>query len=177
VAMSANSDTLRQLVQQAIAEQPSATVTVLSSLLSVQDALGYIPKVALEEVATRSGTSVNDVWGVASFYPNFRFVPPARHSVEVCWGPTCHILGAQQLFQGLMGHLGLEGEGDTADGEFTLKLNTCLGSCPHGPVVSLEHQLAGHMTIDQLKAHLEELQVGAAQPKLNDASHRWDPSP
>ena len=137
---------LRQLVRQAVDEQPSATVTVLSSLLSVQDTLGYIPTEALEEIAARMGTSINDVWGVASFYPNFRFTPPARHTVEVCWGPTCHLLGAQRLLQALLAHLGLSGEGDTPDGAFSLKLNPCLGACPHGPVVSFDRRLAGHMT-------------------------------
>lgn len=139
--------TLRQLVRQAIAQQPSQSVTVLSSLLAVQDSVGYLPAEALEEVAARTDTSANDVWGVASFYPNFRFVPPAPHAVEVCWGPTCHLLGSQRLLQGLLAHLGLSQEGDTPDGALTLKLNTCLGACPHGPVAAFDHQLAGHMTL------------------------------
>ena len=137
---------LRDQAQQAIEGQPSRTVTVLSSLLATQDALGYLPPEALEAVAQRTGASVNDVWGVASFYPNFRFTPPNRHTVEVCWGPTCHVLGAQPILQALLERFDLANEGDTADGALTLKLNTCLGCCPHGPAMSFDHALAGHMT-------------------------------
>ena len=86
VAVTTASDDLRQQVRQAVDKQPYATVTVLSSLLAVQDAVGYLPSEAMDEVSERTGASVNDVWGVASFYPNFRFTPPGRHRVEVCWG-------------------------------------------------------------------------------------------
>ena len=157
--MVTNSQTLHQLVQQAIAEQPSQSVTVLSSLLAVQDSVGYLPVEALEEVAAHTGTSVNDVWGVASFYPNFRFVPPARHTVEVCWGPTCHLLGSQQLLQALLAHLDLSQEGDTPDGAFTLKLNSCLGACPHGPVAAFDHQLAGHITLAEAVQRVDHLRA------------------
>ena len=156
---------LRERARQAIDEQPAATVTVLSSLLAAHDALGYLPYEAVDEVAQRTGASVNEVWSVASFYPNFRFTPPARHSVEVCWGPTCHVLGAQPLLQGLVGHLGLEGEGDTEDGAVSLKYNTCLGVCPHAPAMSFDHELAGRMTLDDALSRIERIRAadGAAE--------------
>ena len=51
------------------------------------------------EVASSMDQTVNAVFGVASFYPNFRFTPPGRHSIEICWGPTCHIAGAMEIFE------------------------------------------------------------------------------
>ncbi len=171
--MSTDAPALRQRARQAIADQPATTVTVLSSLLAVQDDLGYLPPEAVEEVAARTGASSNDVWGVASFYPNFRFAPPARHMVEVCWGPTCHLLGAQPLLHGVLEHLGLSQEGDTEDGEVTLKLNTCLGACPHGPVMSFDHRLAGHMTRESTLARLGQLRPAATDRSGNGNS---DPS-
>ncbi len=66
-------DGLRQRIIQAVHNQPQPTVTILSSLLAVEDELGYIPKEAVEEVAAHTNSTVNDVWAVASFYPNFRF--------------------------------------------------------------------------------------------------------
>ena len=62
---------LRERAREAIANQPGRTATVLSSLLAAQDALGYLPIEAIEEVAERTAASINEVWGVASFYPNF----------------------------------------------------------------------------------------------------------
>lgn len=153
----AGSAGLRERARRAIAEQPSPTVTVLSSLLAAQDELRYLPFEAIEEAAVSAGASVNEAWSVASFYPNFRFTPPARHSVEVCWGPTCHVLGAQPILQGLARHLGLDGEGDTEDGSVSLKFNTCLGVCPHAPAMSFDHRLAGRMSLDAAVGRLERL--------------------
>ena len=73
---------LEQRIQNAVHGQTQPTVTVLSSLLAVEDELGYIPKEALEEVAEFTKSTVNDVWAVASFYPNFRFDPPTDHRIE-----------------------------------------------------------------------------------------------
>ena len=76
---------LEQRIHDAVHGQTQPTVTVLSTLLAVEDELGYIPKGALEVVAVFTSSTINDVWAVASFYPNFRFEPPAEHKVEVCW--------------------------------------------------------------------------------------------
>ena len=70
------SDALREQIIRAVTAQPQRTVTVLSSLLAIEEELGYIPPQAIEEVATRQDVTVNDVWAVASFYTNFRFTPP-----------------------------------------------------------------------------------------------------
>ncbi len=150
--------TLRARVASAITAQPQRTVTVLSSLLAIEEALGYIPPQAIEEVATREGVTVNDVWAVASFYTNFRFTPPGNHVVEVCWGPTCHLLGAQNLLAQVQNALDITGEGDTPDGNVTLKYNTCLGACGQAPVVSADHHLHGRATaesVNQLLIHIK----------------------
>ena len=144
--MAERSHDLRARARQAIHAQPQRTVTVLSSLLAVEDALGYIPPEALEEVAERTDSTVNDVWAVASFYTNFRFEPPGDHVVEVCWGPTCHINGAQRILERVQEALGLSTEGDTADGSVTLKYNTCVGACSQAPVMMVDHQVIGHVT-------------------------------
>ncbi|MDA0798558.1 MAG: NAD(P)H-dependent oxidoreductase subunit E [Chloroflexi bacterium] len=160
-------DVLRERARDAIAKQPARTVTILSSLLAAQDELGYLPVEAIDEVAARMTASANSVWGIASFYPNFRFTPPNRHKVELCWGPTCHVLGAQHILQGLLPQLGLDNEGETEDGVISLKLNTCLGVCAHGPAMSFDEELAGHMSLDKairlverIKAYDEEVERG-----------------
>ena len=150
---------LRQRVRQAIVEQPYPTVTMLSSLLAVQDALGYLPAEAIELVAEHTDASTNDVWGVASFYPTFRFTPPGRHLVEVCWGATCHLLGAQTLLREALDHLGLSTEGETRDGGVTLKLNPCLGCCAHGPAMSIDGKLKGSVEPGTLPEELDRLRA------------------
>lgn len=139
-------DALRQRIREAIVGQPQPTVTVLSSLLAVQDTVGWLPPEAIEEVARHTGATINDVWAVASFYTNFRFYPPGAHTVEVCWGPTCHLLGAQAVLRSVQEALGLQGEGDTPDGRVSLRLNTCLGACAQGPALALDHHIYGHIS-------------------------------
>lgn len=139
-------DEYRERVLKAINNQKRPTVTVLSSLLAAQDELGYIPDEALEQVAALMDTTINEVWGVASFYTNFRFTPPGNHTVEVCWGPTCHLEGAAHILDSVLDELGLEGEGDTSDNEVSFKFNTCLGACSRAPLMSIDHHLIGNLT-------------------------------
>lgn len=172
-------EALRQRARDAIARQPARTVTVLSSLLAVHDELGYLPEEAVEEVAIKTASSPNTVWGVASFYPNFRFSPPNRHVVELCWGPTCHVLGAQPILQRMLAHLRLPNEGDTEDGVISFKLNTCLGVCAHGPAMTFDEELTGHLDperavrlVERVKADDEEEQKALAVAKETEASRR-----
>ncbi len=160
--MTTSPNGLRDQAREAVATQPFKTVTVLSSLLAAQDALGWLPAEALDEVASATGASINDVWGVASFYPNFRFTEPAAHSVEVCWGPTCHVAGAQPLVRSVLDELGLENEGETPDRKVGFKLNTCLGVCPHAPAMAFDHALAGAMTPEMAVARLRSLRGSVA---------------
>ena len=139
-------DGLKQRISDAVHGQPQATVTILSSLLAVEDELGYIPQEAVEEVAALTHSTVNDVWAVASFYPNFRFEPPCQHTVEVCWGTSCHLVGAMPLIEAVLSAAGMEEEGDTADGRLTFRLNTCLGACSQAPVISIDHHLHGRIS-------------------------------
>ena len=118
---------------------------------------GYIPKQSMEVVASEvPGTTVNDVWAVASFYPNFKFEPRSECTVEICWGPTCHIAGAMGIFDEALNLLGLESEGKTSDGSIELDFNTCLGACAQAPVISVNHHLIGRVTKNSLKDAIEK---------------------
>ena len=147
----------REQIRRAISSQTKSTITVLSCLLAIQDDLRYLPDEAIEEVATRFDTTINEVWGVATFYTNFRFTPPGEHFVEVCWGPTCHLLGAAHILQAVMDDLGLTDEGETEDNRTTLKYNTCLGACSQAPVMMIDHRLIGRLTVEEARKRISEL--------------------
>lgn len=149
-------DGLKQRIVRAVHDQSQPTVTILSSLLAVEDEIGYIPKVAVEEVAALTGTTINDVWAVASFYPNFRFQPPCEHQVEICWGPSCHLMGAMPMIQAVLDGAGLDDEGDTPDGRLSVRYNTCLGACAQAPVVSVDHHLMGRLSPEAAWARVAE---------------------
>ncbi len=153
-------EALRDRVRSAISSQKQPTVTVLSTLHAAHDELGYLPDEAIEEVAAYTEATINDVWGVASFYTNFRFTPPAEHALEVCWGPTCHILGAARIKKHCLEALDLTDEGNTTDGRLSLKYNTCLGACSQAPVISVDHRLHGRVTPEDMQRHIERLLDG-----------------
>ena len=141
---------LHQQLISAIEHQKRSTVTVLSCLLSVQDSVGYIPSEAIDIIANKMDTTINDVWGVASFYTNFRFTPPKSSTIEICWGPTCHLLGDTKILETAQNELGLETEGDSEKGNITLKYNTCLGACAQAPVININHNIIGSMTPEKI---------------------------
>jgi NADH:ubiquinone oxidoreductase subunit E len=145
-------DGIKERISRAVRNQPQPTVTILSSLLAVEDELAYIPKQAIEEVAALMRATINDVWAVASFYPNFRFNPPCDHQIEICWGPSCHIKGAMGLIESVLDGVGMSDEGDTPDGKITIRYNTCLGACSQAPVISIDHHLIGRVSLEQAKA-------------------------
>ena len=150
-------DGLKPRIIEAMRRQAQPTVTILSSLLAVHDELGYMPKDGVEEIAAFMGATVNDVWAVASFYPNFRFDPPCQHHVEVCWGASCHLVGAMPVIEQVLAAIGLEGEGDTPDGLVSFRLNTCLGACAQAPVMSIDHHLMGRLSPESARAKIQGL--------------------
>ena len=139
-------DGLEQRIERAVRSQAQPTVTILSSLLAVEDELHYIPREAVDWVAQFMGATVNDVWAVASFYPNFRFEPPAQRQVEVCWGASCHLMGAMKVVDAVLEAAGLETEGERPDHRLSVRLNTCLGACAQAPVMSFDHHLVGRVS-------------------------------
>jgi len=152
-----HNDDLRSRARTALQSQQQPTVTVLSSLIAVQDELHYIPDEAIEETATHVNATINEVWSVASFYTNFRFTPPGEHTIDVCWGPSCHLNGAQNIMRRVHTELGVDGEGETDDGKLTLRYSTCLGACALAPVIAVDHHMKGRMSPDSAAAVIVKL--------------------
>jgi len=149
-------DGLEHRIDRAVRGQPQPTVTILSSLLAVEDELHYIPREAVEMVAQFTGSTVNDVWAVASFYPNFRFQPPAACQVEVCWGASCHLTGAMAVVKAVLEAAGLEDEGERPDRRLSVRYNTCLGACSQAPVMSIDHRLTGRVNPEKAATLVSE---------------------
>jgi NADH-quinone oxidoreductase subunit E len=156
-------DGLEHRIDRAVRGQPQPTVTILSSLLAVEDELHYIPREAVELVAEFIGATVNDVWAVASFYPNFRFEPPAARQVEVCWGASCHLMGSMAVVKSVLEAAGLESEGERPDHRLSVRLNTCLGACSLAPVMAVDHHLVGRATPESAATRVSQLLQGDCQ--------------
>ena len=150
-------DGLKQRITNAVHGQTQPTVTILSTLLAVEDELGYIPKEAVKEVAAFTHATINDVWAVASFYPNFRFEPPCQHQIEICWGASCHLVGAMAVIDAVLKAAQMEEEGDTQNARLSVRLNSCLSACAQAPVMSIDHQLIGRISPDQARQMVSDV--------------------
>lgn len=112
--------------------------SVISILEDVQAQYNHLPEEALKIVASRTGRSLVDVFGVATFYRGFSLKPRGKHLVSVCMGTACHVRGSPELLEGFQKQLKVEAGGTSRDGEFSLSTVNCLGACALGPVAVVD---------------------------------------
>lgn len=143
----------------AVQEQAAASIIsahlksrlhLVSLLQDLQEAFGYLPEAILRLVAERTGRTLIDVYGVATFYRMFRFKPRGRQTLSVCLGTACHVRGSSQVASELSKKLGVAPGDTTADGDFTLETVNCLGCCAIGPVVVKEGRYHGQVSLKDL---------------------------
>ena len=116
-------------------------------LQRVQGTYGYLPEAEMSEVARITKLPESRVYGVATFYAQFRLTPMGRNRVMVCRGTACHVRGAQQVLSELSRQLGIaEGE-TTSDQEYTLETVACVGCCALAPCVTINNQVHGRLTL------------------------------
>jgi NADH-quinone oxidoreductase subunit E len=124
---------------------------VIPLLQKTQELRGFLSNADMRSIARVTGKSPAEIFGVATFYAQFRFQPPGRHTLKVCHGTACHVNGAESLDTTLKMELGAELGQTTADGEYTLEKVACLGCCSLAPVVMLDSEVHGRLTGDKLK--------------------------
>lgn len=111
---------------------------VIPLLQKVQEKLGYLPKEAVSEIAKFSRMSETEVFGVASFYAQFRFTRPGDHLVKVCLGTACHVRGGERILNEVTRKLGIAPGETTEDYKFSLERVACLGCCALSPVMVVD---------------------------------------
>lgn len=114
-------------------------------LQMAQQALGYLPDDALSLVADHLSVSRSEVYGVASFYNQFRFNPPGKNPVKVCMGTACHVRGGEIILENFERKLEIREGETTEDREFSIERVACVGCCALAPVALMGEILHGHM--------------------------------
>ncbi|RDV84334.1 NADH-quinone oxidoreductase subunit NuoE [Ammonifex thiophilus] len=129
---------------------------LIAALLALQRHYGYLPEPALRTLAQELGVPLSKVYGVATFYAQFRLKPRGRHTVCVCLGTACHVRGSEQIFHALKRELGVEPGDTTADGRFTLEVVSCVGACSMAPVVVVDEETHGRLDPEKALALLKK---------------------
>jgi len=125
-------------------------------LQEVQDRFQYLSSEAVAAVADHLDLSENDVYGVATFYAQFRFVPPGLHHIKVCEGTACHVRGSDRILESISRSTGIAPGQTSPDGKFSLERVACFGSCALAPVVVIDDKVYGRMTAPKTQKLIEE---------------------
>lgn len=144
---------LNQILQE-FQGQKGAVIPILQR---AQDAYGYLPAVIMEEISRRTGYPLSRLYGVATFYSQFRMTRRGRHLVRVCDGTACHVRGAAKNIEAVGKTLGLYPGETSPDYKYTMEIVYCLGSCGLSPVAYVDDKVYGRLTANALIGHVEEL--------------------
>ncbi len=141
---------MEQAFQALLDQWKSVKGNVIPLLQKTQDIFGYLPEEAMREISRVTGRACAEIYGVATFYAQFRFKPMGRHVMKVCHGTACHVQGADSLDTVVETRLGVKAGDTTADGEFSVERVACLGCCSLAPCVMIDGEVYGRLTGDKL---------------------------
>ena len=138
---------------------------LIAMLQQTQEVYGYLPRAALQEVSLQTGVSLSQIYGVSSFYNQFRLSPIGKHLIDVCHGTACHVAGATQITEALEEELGVANGRTTSDRLFTLGSVACMGACSQAPVMRIGENTYGGLTPDRTRKIIRDLmtEVGATK--------------
>jgi NADH:ubiquinone oxidoreductase subunit E len=143
---------------------------ILSALHDVNEHFGWVSLPAAELVAHHFGTTASRVYGLLTFYADFRTEPRGRHFLLLCHGMACYVMGSQRLVQNLEHVWGVADGDTTADGELTVQvLNGCLGVCDRAPMAKLDADYVDYLTVEKLNEAIRS--AIAAGGSWRDAHH------
>jgi NADH-quinone oxidoreductase subunit E len=163
-----------QAIAEILGRHKKEKKNLIPLLQEVQTRLGYLPRKALQRIADFLKISDVEVWGVATFYNQFRFAPLGKYHTVVCMGTACHLAGGRLILEALERELGIK-VGETAeDGNFSLERVACIGCCMLAPVIVVKGKIHPKMTPFKVEEALipyrQEAQGELKQGKSNSKS-------
>jgi NADH-quinone oxidoreductase subunit E len=125
--------------------------SLIPLLQSAQDSYGYIPEKAIHYISEVVGIPAAEIYGVITFYSQFRLKPLGKNLIRICEGTACHVNGGKSILGVLQDELNISVGETTDDGIFTLQSVACLGCCSLAPVIMINDQTHGNLTIDKIR--------------------------
>jgi len=134
--------------------QPTGLIQVLTR---AQELIGYLPRWALIMIAEGLGLSLQEVYGVVTFYAFFSLIPRGRHKISVCAGTACYVKGTKMVLKTLREAIGIKPGQTTPDSRFTLEIVRCIGACGLAPAMIIDGKdVHGRLEPEQIPAILEQ---------------------
>ena len=123
---------------------------LMTVMQKAQDIYGYLPFEVQKMIAEGMEVPLEKVYGVSTFYAQFALSPKGKYNVSVCLGTACYVKGSQAVFDKISEILGIGADECTADGKYSLTASRCVGACGLAPVMIVNEDVYGRMTVDQV---------------------------
>ena len=133
---------------------------LMSVMQQAQDIYGYLPIEVQTMIAEGMNVPLEKVYGVATFYAQFSLSPKGEYNISVCLGTACYVKGSGDIFNKLSERLGIGSDECTADGKFSLTACRCIGACGLAPVLTVNEEVYGRLTVDDVDGILEKYGFG-----------------
>ncbi len=143
-------------LDKAIAANKGQQGAVMRTLQTAQELFGYVPKDVQIRIAEGLGTTLSEVYGVATFYSQFSLEPRGEYVIGVCLGTACYVKGSKDILEKVCSELKTNVGKTSSDGLFTIKDTRCLGACGLAPVMMINDDVYGRLTPDQIPAILDK---------------------
>lgn len=144
-------------MQDTLSQYRHAPGSLITVLQNAQEVYGYLPADVLQHIAKEMQLPTAQVYGVATFYTQFRFSPVGKYLILLCQGTACHVNGSKMLEKTIQEELGISDGETTDDGLFTLSNVACLGCCSLSPVMMINGETYGSLTAEKVRRILAEL--------------------
>jgi NADH-quinone oxidoreductase subunit E len=141
---------VREKLEKILANYKGKQEELIPILQETQQAFRYLPAVVMQEIAQFLKTSANTVYGVATFYAQFKLTPLGRKVIRVCRGTACHVRGSAKVLAEMEKQLGIKAGETTPDMEYTLETVACIGACALAPTMTIDGETHGKMNIKKV---------------------------
>ena len=149
--MKENEATLEERMQAVLSDSEDGQGELIPLLQKVQGEFGYVPEEAIFGISDVLGVPASEVFGVLTFYAQFRLTPQGRNLVRVCRGTACHVRGSRRILQAMERCLGIRSGETTADLEYTLETVACIGACALAPVMVINDSVHRQMSATKVE--------------------------
>jgi len=147
------------LIDSLIEKYKNKKGNLIPILQGTQDIYGYLPEEAFIKISELTGLKLSEMYGVATFYTQFRLHPVGKHIIKVCHGTACHVQNATAISEAIEEALGIKDGGTTEDNIFTLESVACLGCCSLAPVMMIGENTFGKLTPSQSVKIIKEIKI------------------
>ena len=137
-------------LKKVIAELKDTQGALMPIMQQAQDIYGYLPIEVQKEIARGLDVSLEEVYGVSTFYSQFSLTPKGKYNISICLGTACYVKGADKVLDRLVAKLGIQPEECTPDGVFSLTACRCIGACGLAPVLTVNEDVYGRLTPDEI---------------------------